>query len=692
MFTNFFQSLMVYMASLFRPAIVAETQHQPTLQALVIGIDTYKSDAIENLRGAVSDADAVDEYLRSDLSVPKKQIVNLRNEQATREAIISNIKALRTREGIHRGDPILIYFAGHGCTAKAPKGWHMGDRGISLLVPYDMDTKLENAAESKCAIPDRTLGALLHGLAEQEGDGGIGDNITVIFDCCHSGSGTRGLSDTRRPRGFTSKSMLPDDLDRHIWSMVPRGRDIEVLTGFARAGTKSHVLLAACRETESAYEGHDRGYFTQELIRVLRTVRPDRITYQELIQRIPTIPGQTPQCEGFNTNRIVFNALVPSGKRVAYPVVVIERPEKVVVRAGSVNGVAEDTTFSLYSSGDFKLDDPPIAIMKALKVGPFTTDLAYLAHRDSTPGAHPSLKNSCFAVMNSLDKAGGLRLHATGSTHDPIQRPVWQALEKVDKTHQLSGGPTVVVEVDKTKADLGVCVVGGDATYTIQDPLITDLGLNKLCQTTKADINAIQSVLSAAAHFFWHLHHAPRKNELKDRVDVGFHELAVDEEAELDENLSQPWITLEPNLRDGAGVVEVVADDETPYGIVVRNKTLAPLHVWAFYFSCSTLGIFEYYKPPASGCNAEASLPAKGELTIGYGADGGQPYKFFLRDDQALDVGFIKLFITTEPVDFSNVAQCSPFAMARNLNTNKRPAPRAIWDTATIAVVQKRSP
>ena len=151
-------------------------QHS-VLQALIIGIDVYESNDIENLRGAVSDADAMDEYLRLDLHVPEKQIVNLRNGQATRKAIIDNIKAFRTRDNIRRGDPVLIYFAGHVSTTKAPKGWYIEEHAISLIVPYDMDTRLEDVAESKCAIPDRTLRALLYKLAE---DGGCGDNIVRI--------------------------------------------------------------------------------------------------------------------------------------------------------------------------------------------------------------------------------------------------------------------------------------------------------------------------------------------------------------------------------------------------------------------------------------------------------------------------------------------------------------------------------
>lgn len=118
----------------------------------------------------------------------------------------------------------------------------------------------------------------------------------MIFDCCHSGSGTRNVDhsqfpDMRRVRGFETQDIPPASLDQEIWSDVPQCRDVNVVKGFAQAGTKSHVLLAACRETESAFENNRRGYFTQELLRALRSVKPDKVTYKDLMKRVSDIPG-----------------------------------------------------------------------------------------------------------------------------------------------------------------------------------------------------------------------------------------------------------------------------------------------------------------------------------------------------------------------------------------------------------------
>ena len=142
----------------------------PHLFSLVIGINNYQSPNIKDLEGAVPDADAVLDYLRNVLGVPSSQIRYLRDSEATRDAIMEEIKAFSSNNKIKEGDPILIYYAGHGGSADTPKGWEVGSTGkIELLIPYDHSSPLEDC-NPKHGIPDRTLGALLSQLAMKKGD------------------------------------------------------------------------------------------------------------------------------------------------------------------------------------------------------------------------------------------------------------------------------------------------------------------------------------------------------------------------------------------------------------------------------------------------------------------------------------------------------------------------------------------
>ena len=89
----------------------------PRLFALVIGINGYK-ELRPTLSGAVADADATIEYLSSKTSASR--IIILKDEQATRKAIIEAFKFLNRSKDIEKNDPIVIYFAGHG--GEAHKG------------------------------------------------------------------------------------------------------------------------------------------------------------------------------------------------------------------------------------------------------------------------------------------------------------------------------------------------------------------------------------------------------------------------------------------------------------------------------------------------------------------------------------------------------------------------------------------
>ena len=60
----------------------------------------------------------------------------------------------------------------------------------------------------------------------------------------------------------------------------------------------------------------------------------------------------------------------------------------------------------------------------------------------------------------------------------------------------------------------------------------------------------------------------------------------------------------------------------------------------------------------------EFSLPGQGVWNIGSGDSGSGPRTFYLRENEAVDVGFLKLYLTTQCVNFSGLVQKSPFKPA----------------------------
>ena len=87
-------------------------------------------------------------------------------------------------------------------------------------------------------------------------------------------------------RSFEMVDSIPPSLDGAIWNRLPEDRALDVVSGFAKYGLSSHILLAACRESEKAHEENHRGLFTGALLHVLREVETHKLTYKDLMQRI----------------------------------------------------------------------------------------------------------------------------------------------------------------------------------------------------------------------------------------------------------------------------------------------------------------------------------------------------------------------------------------------------------------------
>ena len=96
-----------------------------------------------------------------------------------------------------------------------------------------------------------------------------------------------------------------------------------------------------------------------------------------------------------------------------------------------------------------------------------------------------------------------------------------------------------------------------------------------------------------------------------------------------------------------------------------------------------------YFQQPG-GPNPDPALPAEnGVLTLGYGSGGTVPYTFYLRPDQTKDIGFLKLYLSNQPIDLSYIPQMSPFSADRDIKPDNEDTSQ-VWDTITITLVQHR--
>ena len=95
--------------------------------------------------------------------------------------------------------------------------------------------------------------------------------------------------------------------------------------------------------------------------------------------------------------------------------------------------------------------------------------------------------------------------------------------------------------------------------------------------------------------------------------------------------------------------------------------------------------------PGGEHSRLESPLKGNGELCVGYGPGGWPPLAYEIRKGQDLDVGFLKIYLSTQPVDLSRIEQQSAFLENRGA-TVWRPEPQDVWDTILIPIIQRRNP
>lgn len=113
----------------------------------------------------------------------------------------------------------------------------------------------------------------------------------MIFDSCHSGAGTRGgrvetaaIRSVKLPPTYSIPLSVLQAAEESHRGMVIREE-------FEKSGLRSHVLFSGCRQGQLSGEVNGRGLFTSALLPVLQSDGVDKLTYEEVIKRLPDIVG-----------------------------------------------------------------------------------------------------------------------------------------------------------------------------------------------------------------------------------------------------------------------------------------------------------------------------------------------------------------------------------------------------------------
>ena len=264
-------------------------------KALLVGINRYRIPGAD-LRGCVNDVRNVETLLREVYDFKKKDIVVLTDFAATKQAMQAAIRSLV--RGGRPGDVLFFQFSGHGSNVPDDNGDEADNRD-EILCPTDLDWKKP--------LRDDWLRSTFDTLKS-------GVSLTVVMDCCHSGTITRAVQPPDAPM---VERYLPSP-----WDLVAvesgrkvRGRLTSGVHGASReARAKSdtvvadipEVLVTGCRDTQTSADamlgGSFNGALTYCLVAALRKndgVLSHRVLRDRTAAQLSTRGfAQVPQLEG----------------------------------------------------------------------------------------------------------------------------------------------------------------------------------------------------------------------------------------------------------------------------------------------------------------------------------------------------------------------------------------------------------
>ncbi|MGH9362571.1 MAG: caspase family protein, partial [Thermoanaerobaculia bacterium] len=145
-------------------------------RALLIGIDRYPEIANADLQGCVNDMELMRSLLVDRFGFPEAQTRTLRDGEATRDGILAALDELAAAAG--QDDVVVLFYAGHGSRMADPR---RPGRFVESMVAHDSG----RGSKPNRDLIDEEIDAWVRRINEQT------PYLTLLFDCCHSGSVTR---------------------------------------------------------------------------------------------------------------------------------------------------------------------------------------------------------------------------------------------------------------------------------------------------------------------------------------------------------------------------------------------------------------------------------------------------------------------------------------------------------------------
>ncbi|KAJ7142208.1 hypothetical protein C8R44DRAFT_191438 [Mycena epipterygia] len=456
--------------------------------------------------------------------------------------------------------------------------------------------------------------------------------------------------------------------------------------------TTSHVLLAACREDETAreithdHDGSVHGRFTDCLIRRLRNVLLEDTTYTYLVNLLPAWSGQTPHCGGDERSHLVFNGNFPPTPRRVLPLTANMPPDtpKILqsfrVEMGSVDGVVPGTEFAV-----LRPDDTILCTLVAWSV---RVDQTILVPKPEDRYERPiDLPSRSRVVVSDWRKNHPMLLHVYTPADFPYTSDLFPTTNISSELYVYEHNFVQAPSPDK--ADIIIRKAADSNEIVIERLTGTLLESQRETRFPLKANTSFPFLVNGIAHFHYFLdsHHGSAPLE---GFSVEMHRLMGD----------YPDRRPDPNVGHDGNMIDLhearfSSEMGAKYGFTMRNASAEDLFPYIFYFDPVMYTIQCWYSPAAKK-DVEPPLLRGGALTIGM--DQERAFEFMLEPGESESSGIVKLFVSTTPPDFEPIAQqltpsdpSSQYVRCPRFKNRREPmADTPRWDALSVMLTMTR--
>jgi uncharacterized caspase-like protein len=366
--------------------------------ALLVGVTKYDHlPKDKHLSGPANDVRLMLQLLEQGYQFAANAIVSLTEDegQPDRRPTRANIarEFRRLAEQAREGDQVVILLAGHGARQPADPDNREPDGIDEIFLPADVDKWRGFPDKVPNAIVDKEMGKWLQAITTKKA------HVWIIFDCCHSGTMTRGTEVVRElpPGLLVPKEELDKARQRAAQREKTRGEPEAKSAAFVPQEPSDYlVAVYACREYESTPESPQpvesakaeyHGLLTYSLVKILTESAGSKapLTYQELVQRLQVSYAARPQgsptplVEGKGQIQVVLGTEQP-----ARPRLLLSQDEDVYkVNAGDLYGLTTGSVLAVYSPAGDKVEPKLLGHVRVGAVEPFEATVEPCAYEKS---------------------------------------------------------------------------------------------------------------------------------------------------------------------------------------------------------------------------------------------------------------------------------------------------------------------